>query len=141
MQSKDGLTGVTPRRGDKPDVYLNVDDEAPLAQITSVPYGRGDEAGRLVINWKVTDPYLTLRPITLSYSPSPQGPWSIIETGIRNEGRYVWKVEPDVPEKVYLKLEAVDQAGNVGVFQLQQMIDISGLVPRGRIRGIRAVSN
>jgi len=40
-----------------------------------------------------------------------------------------------------LRLEARDQAGNVGVFQLKQMIDISGLVPRGRIRGVRPVSN
>ncbi len=141
VQSRDGLTGLTPRRGDQADVYINIDTEAPLAQIKSVPYGRGNEAGRLVINWTAEDPNLTLRPITLSYSTAPSGPWSVIDEGLRNTGRYVWQVGPNVPEKVFLRLEARDQAGNVGVFQLKQMIDISGLVPRGRIRGVRPVSN
>ena len=136
IQSRDGLTGQGPSRGDQPDMYVHVDSQPPLAKITSVPYGRGNEAGRLVINWSVSDPFLSLRPVRLSYSRSPAGPWTIIDNGLRNVGRYVWKVEPNVPERIFLKIEATDQAGNVGVHQLSQAIDISGLVPRGTIRGV-----
>ncbi len=136
IHSKDGLTGQGPSRGDPPDMYVHVDSQPPLAKITSVPYGRGNEAGRLVVNWSVSDPFISLRPIRLSYSRGATGPWTVIEDGLRNVGRYVWKVEPNVPERIFLKIEATDQAGNVGVHQLSQSIDISGLVPRGTIRGV-----
>ena len=136
IHSKDGLTGQGPSRGDPPDMYIHVDSQSPLAKITSVPYGRGNEAGKLVINWSVSDPFISLRPIRLSYSRGATGPWTVIENGLRNVGRYVWKVEPNVPERIFLKIEATDQAGNVGVHQLSQSIDISGLVPRGTIRGV-----
>ena len=136
IRSKDGLTGQGPSRGDPPDMYVHVDSQPPLAKITSVPYGRGNEAGRLVINWSVSDPFISLRPIRLSYSRGATGPWTVIEDGLRNVGRYVWKVEPNIPERIFLKIEATDQAGNVGVHQLSQSIDISGLVPRGTIRGV-----
>lgn len=136
VHSRDGLTGLAPKRGDKADMGIVVDTEAPFAQITSVPYGRENEAGRLIINWKAQDPQLTMRPVTLAYSANPRGPWTPIEHGLRNTGRYVWKVGSQVPEKIYIRLEATDKAGNVGVFQLQNLIDISGLVPRGRIQSV-----
>ena len=140
IHSRDGLTGIAPRRGDRADMWVNVDTDPPQVRITSVPYGRGDEAGRLIINWEVADEFLTLRPITLSYRSHPQQPWQVIEHGLRNTGRYTWKVAPNVPEKVFLKLEAVDQAGNVGAFQLENLIDLSGLVPRGRIQSVQPFS-
>ena len=136
IHSRDGLTGQGPSTGDQPDIYIHVDSQPPLVKITSVPYGRNSEAGRLIINWRASDPFLSLRPIRLSYSRGPTGPWTVIEDGLRNVSRYVWKVEPNVPERIFLKIEATDQAGNVGVHQLSQSIDISGLVPRGTIRGV-----
>lgn len=141
IQSRDGLTGITPRRGDQPDMWINIDTKAPMAKILSVPYGRGHEAGRLVINWEAEDPLMTFRPITLAYATDPQGPWTAIENGLRNTGRYVWKVGSEVPERVFLRLEAVDEAGNVGVFQLNNLIDLSGLVPRGRIMSVDPVGS
>ena len=51
----------------------------------------------------------------------------------------MWNVGTDVPEQIFLRLEATDQAGNVGVFQLENLIDISGLVPRGRIQSVEPI--
>jgi len=136
VHSKDGLTGQGPSSGDDADMWILVDTQPPLTRITSVPYGRGNEAGRLVINYSVSDDFLTLRPITLGYSSHPDGPWIIMEDGLRNEGRYVWKVQPNVPDRVFLRIEAIDKAGNVGVHVLSQAIDVSGLVPRGTIHGV-----
>jgi hypothetical protein len=136
VHSKDGLTGQGPSSGDDADMWVLVDTQPPLTRITSVPYGRGDEAGRLVINYSVSDDFLTLRPITLGFSPNPDGPWTVIEDGVRNEGRFVWKVQPNVPDRVFLRIEAIDKAGNVGVHVLSQAIDVSGLVPRGTIHGV-----
>ena len=139
VHSKDGLTGQGPSSGDDADIWILIDTQSPLTQISSVPYGRGEEAGRLVINYSVTDDQLTLRPITLAYAASPQGPWTLIGEGLRNESRYVWKPGVQVPEQIYLRIDALDKAGNVGIHVLNQAIDVSGLVPRGTIRGVSPV--
>jgi len=139
VQSKDGLTGQGPSSGDDADIWIVVDTTAPLAQITSVPYGRGSEAGKLIINYKVADRLLTLRPITISYAANPAGPWEIIKEGARNDDRLAWKVGREVPEQLFLKIEAVDRAGNIGTHVLSQAVDVSGLVPRGTIHGVTPV--
>lgn len=139
VHSKDGLVGTGPSSGDDADMWVRIDTQTPLAQITSVPYGRGKEAGRLVINYRVADDFLTLRPVRIAYSRSPQGPWTIIEDNLRNEGRYLWKVDRAVPDRIFLKIDAMDQAGNVGTHQLSQSVDVSGLVPRGTIHGVEPV--
>ncbi len=136
IHSRDGLTGRGPSQGDQPDLLVVVDTQAPLAQIVSVPYGRAEEAGRLIINYRVADTYLTLRPVSLFYSSNPDGPWTPIEEGLRNEGRYIWKPSANVPDRVFLRLDAIDRAGNRGVHRLDQAIDVSGLVPRGTIHGV-----
>ena len=107
--------------------------------ITSAPYGDTTEVGKLIINWQARDQALQLRPITLQYSRAPSGPWTNIESGLRNEGRYVWKPALQTPDKVYLRIEALDDAGNKGVFQTDQPLDISGLKPRGHIRSVRPI--
>ncbi len=139
IHSRDGLTGEGPSSGDDADMWVRVDTQSPLVQITSVPYGRGKEAGRLLINYRAADPFLTLRPVRISYSRSPEGPWTIIEDNLRNEGRYLWKVDRAVPDRIFLRIEAMDQAGNTGTHVLSQFVDVSGLVPRGTIRSVEPV--
>ena len=139
IHSKDGLSGKPPANGHQPDIQIRVDTDAPKVYIASVPYGRGAEAGRLIINWVADDPWLTLRPISLFWSTQPNGPWTEIESGLRNSGRYVWKVATDVPRQVYLRIDAVDQAGNIGAFRLNKQIDLSGLIPRAHIKSVQPI--
>ena len=136
VRSKDGLAGRGPMRGEEADMWVQVDVTAPLVKITSVPYGRGSEAGQLVINYAVSDSNLALRPNRFLWSTNPDGPWSSIEEDVRNERRLVWKPQQNVPHRIFLRLEAIDRAGNLGVHNLSQAIDISGLVPRGTIFGV-----
>ncbi|HMO15730.1 MAG TPA: hypothetical protein PKD64_16615 [Pirellulaceae bacterium] len=139
ISSNDGLSGRMPRPGDSPDVLLLVDTKSPTASITSAPFGTGAEVGHLVIQWQADDEYLALRPITLSYSRQSQGPWTTIAAGLRNEGRYIWKPELQVPDQVYLRLEAIDTAGNAGIDISALPLDIAGLKPRGHIRDVRPI--
>lgn len=141
VHSKEGLSGLGPASGDDADIWVNIDTMPPIVQIKSVPYGRGEEKGRLVINYSANDNFLSLRPISLFYSATPEGPWTLIESGLRNEQRYVWKVDPQAPKTLYLKIEAIDRAQNVGVHVLSQAIDTSGLVPSGTIHGVTPVGN
>jgi hypothetical protein len=137
--SNEGLGSRPPRSGDPADVWVNVDTTIPHAAIIAAPYGNAADAGRLMIQWRATDNNLSLRPVRLLYSPHPQGPWTTIEDGIRNDGEYAWKPAVDTPDQVYLRLEVRDEAGNVGVHQPDRPIDISGLIPRGHIRGITPI--
>ena len=141
VHSKDGLTGTGPSTGDPADIWITVDTEKPQTRINSVPYGRGREAGQLVINFTANDSELTLRPITLAYSSNLSGPWIIIDENLSNSGQHLWKPGTDIPEKIFLRIEARDKAGNIGTHLLQQPIDISGLVPSGTISGVSVIGN
>ena len=136
VRSKDGLAGRGPVRGEEADMWVQVDVTAPLAKITSVPYGRGSEAGQLVINYAASDSNLVLRPNRILWSTNPDGPWTTIEENLRNEDRLLWKPGQNVPKRIFLRLETADRAGNVGIHNLEQAIDISGLIPRGTIFGV-----
>ena len=134
-----GLASNRPRNGDNADAWIHVDIEPPQAKIVSALYGKGKESGSMIIEYSANDEFFPDRPITLSYSQTPTGPWSTIASGVRNNGRYVWPADPSLPTSIYLKIEAYDAAGNVCVNQLDLPIDVEGIAPRGRIQGFRPI--
>ena len=141
VHSKDGLTGRAPAPGDRPDMIVDVDTTRPAVQFLSAPYGRGAAAGKMILNWRAQDMHFISRPIRILYSGNPSGPWTVIEEGLRNTGSYVWSVDKRTPSQVYLRIEARDQAGNLGVHQMQTPIDLTGLVPRGKIFGLQQMGD
>ncbi|MEZ6093509.1 MAG: hypothetical protein R3C03_04610 [Pirellulaceae bacterium] len=139
FHTTDGLQGRAPTRGETPDYWVRVDLEHPQARLTAAPYGEGSETGSLVIHWQASDELLSRRCVTLSYSSFANGPWTIIETGLENSGRYAWQVGKEVPEQVFLQLEVADAAGNISRNQTNDLVDLSGLVPKARITGVEPV--
>ncbi|MFG0267123.1 MAG: hypothetical protein ACF8AM_18520, partial [Rhodopirellula sp. JB055] len=136
-----GLTSPSPLSGDAPDIVVVVDQTEPEVSITGARYGEADRAGSLVIAYRCQDQYLMSRPITLSFSDTPEGPWTTIAAGLRNLGDYVWPADPQLPRQIYLRIDATDQAGNVGSYVLDQPVDTRGLAPRARIRAFRSISS
>ncbi|MEM9410964.1 MAG: hypothetical protein AAGA30_07615 [Planctomycetota bacterium] len=136
IHSNDGLVGKPPSSGDEPDILVHVDLKLPTVALTSAPFGSGKDVGKLVINWQAADPNLKDRPINLAYSPTPDGPWTTIKSRLRNTGTFAWRVSKSVPEEIFLRIEAIDAAQNIGSFQLTQPISLAGLVPRGRITSV-----
>jgi len=134
-----GMTANRPRNGDNADAWIFVDTKVPSARLVSAVYGRGNESGSLVLEFSAQDEQFSDRPIKLSYSEVPTGPWTTIVSGYENSGRYVWRADPNLPARVYLQIEAFDQAGNIGVHRLELPVDIEGLAPRGRIQGFRPI--
>ena len=132
----DGLRSRAPSRGDTADILVHVDLDAPQARITSVPYGKNDNVGKLIINWHAADERLALRPIALAYGTRRDGPWTTIENGLRNTGSYAWDIDATIPDRLYLQLQVRDEAGNITTILTDRAIDVSGLIPRGRIHGI-----
>ncbi len=137
VQGKEGFAARPPRMGDPADIWVRVDATPPTVRITSAKYGRGNHAGMLQIAWEAQDQWLSEVPITLMYGENPYGPWRKIAGPLPNSGQYDWPVDDRVPEKIYLRIEASDQAGNQGQHTLVEPIHASGLAPRARIRAIR----
>jgi hypothetical protein len=137
---RNGLASPRPLSGDTPDIVVVVDKSKPNVRITGAQYGDGDRLGALVILYECVDPNLMQRPIALSFSDSLEGPWTTIAGGLRNDGEYVWPADPQLPRQLYLRIDATDQAGNVGSYILDKPIDTQGLAPRARIRGFQSLS-
>ncbi|MEZ6151967.1 MAG: hypothetical protein R3C09_17825 [Pirellulaceae bacterium] len=134
-----GVVSNRPREGDSADVWINVDTVSPATKITRAVYGEGPEDGLLVIDYQCEDVHLVDRPIALSFSDRVDGPWTSIATGLANTGIYLWKADPSLPDKIFLKLECIDKAGNIGTHRLDLPIDVRGLAPRGIIQGFRPI--
>ena len=139
IQTIDGLESVQPTAGDSADVWVEIDTTRPSVELTSIPYGKRSDAGKLIINWRATDRRMAAKPVTLFYSVNLDGPWQIIVEKLENSGQFKWPVTDRIPRSVYLRIEARDAAGNKNYHQTSQPIDLSGLNPRGMIRGIRPI--
>jgi len=136
---KNGLASQTPRSGDLADLWVGVDATKPTVEITSAAYGSEAHAGQLDIRWSANDDHLGNRPVTLSFSAQPDGPWTTIAASLPNSGQYYWRVDSRVPAEFYLRLEVRDEAGNVAVHRLDQPLQSAGLTPKGSIRGFEPV--
>ncbi len=127
VQARAGFATRPPAPGDPADVWILVDATVPRVSITSAKYGSGNQLGQLHVTWDVRDANLIDRPITLLFSDQPQGPWRKVADQLPNTGRYDWIVNDLVPRHVYLRVEAKDEAGNIGIDALRDPIRSDGL--------------
>jgi hypothetical protein len=56
-----------------------------------------------------------------------------------NTGQYAWRPDGRVPERIYLRIEARDEAGNIGSADGAEPITLERIRPEGRLRGVRSV--
>jgi hypothetical protein len=122
-------------------MLLGVDFQPPQAEITGAKIGQGDLADHLVINWSASDEHLTTRPVTLLVSDTAEGPWSTIAADIANTGEYRWRLTREPPQKLLLRLEVRDLAGNVATYQTPSPLVLILPQPTGRLRSVRPVTD
>ena len=141
VESGNGRAGRVPRSGDRPEVWVGVDMTKPVVRITGIQIGEGPHAGELLIQWQASDKYLASRPITLLFSDKPNGQWSIIAAGLENMGQYAWRPDNRVPQRIFLRIEARDEAGNTATFDAPEPVSLDQVQPEGKIRGVRSVGD
>jgi hypothetical protein len=56
---------------------------------------------------------------------------------LENTGRYAWPVDSRAPRGVYIRVEARDEAGNVGQCESGQCVALDHSRPGVRIRDVR----
>jgi hypothetical protein len=140
VQSAGGARPQAPQAGDLPEMWIGVDLTPPSARLINAELGVGNTAGELTITWSASDLLLAERPITLQMSAQRGGPWTTIAAGLENHGRYVWRYDQQTPERVFLRLEVRDEAGNLGVSESLEPISLERTVPAGKLRAVRPVT-
>jgi hypothetical protein len=133
------VAATRPGPGDEPELWVCVDLQRPLVELTAIERGDGNLADHLTFRWKVADDNLESRPIALFYSSRPTGPWSAIATNLEDTGEYTWRVERFVPARFYVRVEARDTAGNLAAFQTREPIDFAPLASPGHLRSAEPV--
>lgn len=128
-----------PKPGDNPQVWVEVDLSTPVVNLHDVKQGLGQAARQITIEWSAKDKNLTRRPITLSYSTLAYGRWVPIAANLENTGTYKWTMPKSVPARFWLKVEAIDQVGNVGVAKTPGAIEIDLKEPTINIIGVEPV--
>jgi hypothetical protein len=106
-----------PQPGEPPQVWVAVDLTKPDVQLLGAEMNVMSKTPALVVRWSAKDRNLGPRPIALLYAEKLEGPWSAISANIENSGRYEWSMPPCVPPTLYVRVQATDMMGNVGMAQ------------------------
>ena len=137
VESTSGLGGLPPKSGDAAEVWVGVDLTPPVVTLNGIDQGSGDQAGELVIRWEASDSLLGARPVALAYRDARGGEWTTFASGLQNTGRHQWQIDRRVPERIYLRVEVRDAAGNVAAADSFEPISLDRVRPQGRIRDVR----
>jgi hypothetical protein len=125
-----GLGERPPQAGDRPQVWIEVDLTKPVVSLRNVLVGQGIDKGKLKIAWAASDKNLGQACINLKYAEQAAGPWTAIAEKLNNTGEHTWMMPAAVPYQFYIKVEAVDRAGNVGEDATPQPVKVDLSIPR-----------
>jgi hypothetical protein len=114
-----------PRPGDLPQAWVTVDLTKPTVQLQGVEQKLTSHALNLVVRWTARDRNFGPRPINLAYAESADGPWMSLASNLPNTGRYEWLVPASVPRSVFVRVEAMDLAGNANSAQTPQVVRLN----------------
>ncbi len=130
-----GLGDRVPQPGDRPQFWIEVDLTKPVVQLHDVRVGTGYDKGKLTIAWKADDKNLGPSPIRLSYSVDKTA-WNTVADRLVNNGRYIWRMPDALPYQFYLRVEAIDLAGNIGEAITPDRVKVDLSQPKAHIREI-----
>jgi hypothetical protein len=138
VQTNPSMAGRPPLPGDQPNYWVGIDLTRPVGRITRVQQGAGRDGDKLFIAWEASDNReLAARPISLSYSERPGGPWTSMAAGLDNTGQFAWQLAGSLPQRVYLRLEIRDAAGNMGLFETPEPVSLELSSPAAQVRDLR----
>ena len=119
--------------GERPQFWIEVDVTKPVVQIIDVQVRNGFDKGKLTIAWNARDKNLGAQPIRLSYAEQKDGAWTGFADKVANTGKHTWKMPDGLPYQFYLRVEAVDLAGNVGEATTNDKVKVDLSLPKANI--------
>lgn len=129
-----GLGDRPPQPGERPQFWIEVDLTKPIVQVLDVQVAKGiDKTQQLTVHWTARDKNLGTNPIRLSYAEQREGPFSPIADKLANNGKHTWRIPDGLPYQFYVRVEAVDLAGNVGEAVTLDKIKVDLSLPKAKI--------
>jgi hypothetical protein len=152
LESGAGVKADPPKELDQPMLYVVVDTEKPFVKITYVRVSKGGTRGPLVeIGWETQDRTLMADPITLEYADALDAKeWKKIADRLppgksqgdsmgntRYVGQYIWEIPDERVWKFFVRVRAVDRAGNTAESVYPNVVLVDLEVPAAEITGVR----
>jgi hypothetical protein len=127
-----------PKRDDPPQFLIEVDTVRPVVKVTGHKVSPGGAVGpRVELDWTATDKNLMTEPVLIEYSEDKLD-WKPVHAGkLSNAGRYAWEVEDKNLWKFFVRVRAVDKAGNTGEALYEKEITVDTDVPAARIEKVQ----
>jgi hypothetical protein len=92
------------------------------------------DTGKLTVVWSASDRWLRAQqPVSISYAEKRDGPWLPLPgaTRLENTGSYTVATE-GLPFQIFVRVDATDEAGNVGSDVYREAVKIDLKVPQVR---------
>ena len=105
---------ISPRAGESPSTWIGIDTTPPQVTSLDVTMVDGNESDTFDIQYTFEDPLAMPDSVRLSYSPHKTGPWATIATDQATKGTFNWKPHRSLPNRVFVRIEMPDAAGNIG---------------------------
>jgi hypothetical protein len=143
VESRAGTSGKEPKPGDPAQTTVVVDTTPPALQMSDPKVRANGTAaqGALVdIIWQASDKNMAPAPITLEFAEKNTGPWRVIAEKIENTGKFTWAVPPTEPYSFFVRVTAVDRAGNIGQAVSPQNVVVDLTVPQVEIHDVAPVA-
>jgi hypothetical protein len=127
-----GLGERPPQIGDRPQIWIEVDTTKPRVQLQDVIVGTGADKGKMTVLWRAQDKNLGREPIALAYAEKADGPWKSFGEKLPNTGQHVWQIPAanEIPWQFYVRVEAVDRAGNIGEAVTDSLVKVDLSTPK-----------
>ena len=83
---------------------------------------------------------MSANPITISYADAAAGEnaqWQVMIANTANTGQYVWRMPEGLPPQILVRVEAIDQATNIGQDQTAKPVSTDLSIPKARVIGVQ----
>ena len=106
-----GVGGERPTAGTGAQMQVTYDRTSPQLVIQGVRLLA--DFGELEIRWDAHDPNFGSQCVILSWSETLEGKWTAMTPqALANNGIYTWRIPANLPGKIFVRVDAVDLAGN-----------------------------
>jgi len=142
VESRAGTSGRDPKPNDPPHTSVIVDTTPPVVKMTEPKVranGTPNQGALVDIVWQATDKNMAAAPITLEYAEKIEGPWRVIAEKIENTGKFSWAVPPTEPFSFFVRVKAIDRAGNVAQDVSKEPVVVDLTVPQVEIHDVAPV--
>lgn len=113
----DGNSLPPPQDDDPPQIWAAVDTTKPAVKLAMAEGVATSQGRKALLSWQAQDTNLPPAAVRLAYAEREAGPWVVFASGLENKGSFVWDVPAALRHCLFVRVAAVDRAGNVGFAQ------------------------